>query len=88
MVLHADSKDVAEHWIIVVLRKAGPIRGLEIVEILKDELARTIFLESSEVDPVIRFTGWREGSQVESVVWLAAGVCHWGSVSDGFGKNG
>lgn len=86
MILLADSEDIAEHWIIVVFRGLQTIRCVESVEILKDELARAVFLEGYKVDSVIRFVSWRKGSEVGSVVWLAAGVCHWGSVSEDIGN--
>lgn len=75
MILHADSEDIAKYRIIVILRKARAVRGVETAEVLKDELARAVFLKCHDVDTVTRLTGWREGSEVGSVVWLAAGVC-------------
>lgn len=79
--MHAESEDIAEHWVVDVLEKARTVRGIVNVKILKDELARAVFLESRKVDKVTRLIGWREGSEAESVVWLAAGVYHYRTVS-------
>ena len=76
MILHADSEDIAEHWTIVVFREPRTIRCVGCVEILKDELARAVFLEGLKGDMESRLIGRRECSEVESVVWLTAGVCH------------
>ena len=57
MILYADSEYIAEHRIIVVLCKARTVRGIENVEILKDELARAVFLESRKFKEVTRFVG-------------------------------
>ena len=75
MILHADSEDIAKHRIIVILRKARAVRGVENAEVLKDELARAVFLIFHKVDTVTRLIGGREGGEIGSVVWLAAGVC-------------
>ena len=76
MILHADGEDIAEHWTIVVLHGPRVIRCAGCVEILKDQLAWAIFLESDKVDMKFRLVGWCECGEVESVVWWAAGVYH------------
>ena len=51
------------------------------VQFLKDELARAVFLEGRQVDTVIILICRREGSEIESIIWLAAGVYQCESVN-------
>lgn len=49
------------------------MRDIGNVIVLEDGLARTVFLVGHKVDRKIRLTG--RCSEVECIVWLAAGVC-------------
>lgn len=82
MIRYADSEDVAKDRIIAVLRKARLTGGVEVVQVLKDGVARVVFLEESQDDTVSRLVGRREVGEIESVVWLAVGVCDHDSVSE------
>ena len=44
-------------------------------------MARAVFLEGRKINAVIRLICWREGGEVESIIWLAAGVCQCNSIS-------
>ncbi len=59
MILHTDSNDITEQR-TVVLPRGRAARGVGILNSLKDELARAVFLEELEVNTVIRLIGRRE----------------------------